>query len=1137
MLIIWKFLFTVCLFVYQTCALEITEDRIDRGAFDINLGDIRVHSGASWSFVDRAISAFVGELHVEHDAGFYITLTNQWLGLDVGMTSLHKSIVNHGIIAFNSVVSLVRSSYDLIGYSFTNTGEMYFGSSGAIPGKLGLTAEYWTNEGLLVFYQNQRTSSSVKLGRSLGSITNDGQICFFHQVFHQITDIVGNGCLTAQKDSTIYIPSAAQSFDTKQSIYLADNKSSIVVQALSTPQTFNVFGFGAGNKIGLTVPLLGIPLVAPAFSYSPETGVLTLRATALSQRFNIGTGYDPNLFKLVTDWGEGLPSTILGSVQYNGPVPNLYLPVNCRAECKSLPEAPGIEPIRYVTTLVMQGRDSLETVSCVVDIGTDTQGSWYTTTSFFPRNAKEPEASLTTTATTTDSVVSEYSPLTDATISDSADVDSESGDADSGDNGSGMLLSSVTISIAEPDETEINNTSIQIDDESSLQSNHDLEDIDWNESSSQTSYHNDAENIATPTSEPYLQSGMNERDGVTDLISLVLATESHFGGCESCSSAIVDSSSAPVGNGSSIVPIESYLSPYPSESQLSAAVQSSDSNEFQQLVSESESSVRQIATVSTDISPQVSNQGFIILPDALFGAFPIVPDLPNRYTNTWEVTDSEGLVSSKSGIDSQFETHKNTFTTFPSSGYNTQYTKTWEVTNNDRPISSRSGIVNEIDATTSTITTFSPLLKTQYTTTLKATKSDESIWSESGIVSQLGNHDSTITTFPPNYQTVSGEQQNVAKSDSSSSRQSDYSVNQSDSLLSQFGSSMSEFDFQNKYSTMKEITESYGTLSSRSGAAHQSGVDTTNNTALTSEKTTEYNTTWHFTNLDGFISSLSGVASQSGDFIATVTTFPPTIETQVKSSLLETEIDSLSSSKPTFVSESEISDLKINDLSLDDQVDYTTTWQVTNSDGVEFNQSGIVRQSSTYETTITTFPPEHQTQYTKTWDAIDLQGSVINESGVVSESGNFTTTITTFPRPQSDENFSHTEFTTTFVTTDSYGNNITSTKVLIIDTDVNSSQYNTKKSHLTACEAQNCVETEDIKSTDSIEQLCETTPDCTTESSDPCCSMFVPTTLQMFSVNGPITSTEPKVSTIDNIANILKTTFIEWVLAIAILIM
>ena len=88
-----------------------------------------------------------------------------------------------------------------------------------------------------------------------------------------------------------------------------------------------------------------------AYAYDTTSGILTLRNLLLEQKFNIGTGYDPSKFQVVTDSGSGIPSTILGSVAYYGRVPERTLPKSCQIPCKPIPEAPGTTPTQYTTTI------------------------------------------------------------------------------------------------------------------------------------------------------------------------------------------------------------------------------------------------------------------------------------------------------------------------------------------------------------------------------------------------------------------------------------------------------------------------------------------------------------------------------------------------------------------------------------------------------------------------------------------------------------------------------------------------------------------------------------------------------------------------------------------------------------------
>ncbi|KGU23821.1 hypothetical protein MG7_04014, partial [Candida albicans P34048] len=412
---------TLWLIISSTLAVVITEDRVDRGSISVNLGEVTVNSGASWSIINNAVTAFAGKINVQSGGGLYISSTSPLLALQVTLTSLLDSITNDGVISLDSRASLTASNYNLIGLSFTNNGEMYLAASGVLPSTMDLTAASWTNNGLLVAYQNQRSSGVLNLGTPLGAITNNGQICLYNQVYQQQTRIEGSGCITANKNSAIYISNAVLPVATTQNFYLQDSKSSMIVQAVSSTQTFNVYGFGNGNKIGITLPAVGIP-PNPAYSYDVDTGILTVRAGLLSQKFNIGLGYYSLFFSVVTDNGAGLPSTILGSISYSGPVPSRNLPASCKIACKPVPTAPGTNPTEYTTTITTtNSAGNPLTETGVVDISTDSNGSWFTTTSIFPTTSQSSSSETVASSSQPDSSSTEPSAFPSSTGDSSAE--------------------------------------------------------------------------------------------------------------------------------------------------------------------------------------------------------------------------------------------------------------------------------------------------------------------------------------------------------------------------------------------------------------------------------------------------------------------------------------------------------------------------------------------------------------------------------------------------------------------------------------------------------------------------------------------------------------------------------------------
>ncbi|EDK44380.1 hypothetical protein LELG_02559 [Lodderomyces elongisporus NRRL YB-4239] len=193
-MLIKQLFYPVLFFLVQGLnAITISLDRVTRGTINLSIGDITINSGAYWSIIDNAVSAFVGDLTVQSDAGFYISSTNPLLGLQVTLLGVLNSISNDGIIAFNSLKTLIAPNYNLIGLSFHNTGEIYFAADGTNPPVFGLTAANWDNSGLIVFYQNHRSEALINLGTPLLSITNDGSVCLYSSVYQQLTKIDGSG--------------------------------------------------------------------------------------------------------------------------------------------------------------------------------------------------------------------------------------------------------------------------------------------------------------------------------------------------------------------------------------------------------------------------------------------------------------------------------------------------------------------------------------------------------------------------------------------------------------------------------------------------------------------------------------------------------------------------------------------------------------------------------------------------------------------------------------------------------------------------------------------------------------------------------------------------------------------------------
>ena len=993
-------LISIALLTQLIFAIEIAENKVDRGSITLNLGDIIIYTGATWSIIDNAYTNFVGKLDVRADAGLYITLTSHLLALQVSLTTILHSITNNGIISFDSRISRTSSSYDLRGISFTNNGEMYFGSSGESSSSTSLTSALWSNTGLLLFFQNQRTSGTVNLGVSMGSITNDGQICLNNQVYEQTTQIKGSGCFTAKGDSTIYIANVVLAVSSKQNFYLTDKGSSMIVQAVSTTQTFNVYGFGDGNKIGLTLPLVGT-IFNSAFTYDTASGILTLRNTLLEQKFNIGTGYEPSKFQVVTDSGSGTPSTVLGSVAYYGHVPTRTLPKSCQIPCKPIPEAPGTQPTEYTTTITKTNTaGNTVTETGVVNILTDKAGSWFTTTSIFP-TLTTAIAAPTSTAMSTDLSSSVNIPV-ETSSNESSSITLASSES------SAVQTSSIEIPVsshisANQESSSIGESSVNgstmISSESALESASEFtiaqsSDVESYSSSEHSITH---ESSAITSSSTTIETHVTESSVVVDSFTsdslFVSETQdpkaSSFSIVTPSDSIIVNESSIPelstsvgavsTSTSSSEISSNSY---FPSETHISKVSSSAEPT----FVTPSESIIINISepAVSTDsVQPSTEPQPDMssVIAESLISS--TVSALEIELSSTMELSHSESLLAKQSETINQSESNYISETsavpTAKSTISDNKLTSTWESSSLVNLESTYSVVMSESEITpipvhTSESATESAAessdIQTQFTSTWTTTKSDGSFVTESGVISQSGTSFTTIATFPPLY---------------------------------------TSSDITTEFISTWTATNSDGSVTTEIGVVSQSGTSLTTiatfpPSSTESGITSEFISTWTTTSSDGSVATKSGVVIQSGTSLTTIATFPP----------MSTSSDIIN--------------------------EFTSTWTTTNSDGSITTESGIVSQSGTSLTTLTIFEPVTslavpsytviETEFTSTWTTTKSDGSIVTGSGIVSQSGTSLTTLTTFAPSSSSSSEITPEFTSTWEISSSNESNVVESSIV-----------------------------------------------------------------------------------------------------------
>ncbi|KAI5965934.1 uncharacterized protein KGF55_001298 [Candida pseudojiufengensis] len=385
---------------------EITQNTISRGQVGIDFAGITISPNVFWSVIDNFILEIIGHVKINSGSGFYVQSNSNSIALRISLLGLIFNFENDGIISFNAHQSIIAPTYRILANSFVNNGEFYLSGDATlgVP-NYELHALTWRNTGLVVIYQNFRSNAITTLGNPGGSVINTGTICLNNIEYQQTTAVFGSGCIVLQGKSTLLLPNALLVFATGQNILMENEESSIVVEALSTPQTFRVHGFGSGNKLALTTTLAGT-LLHGAYSYDTKTGILTLYTLALSQKFNIGLGYNSNLFYITTET-SGLVPTVSNAIAYSGKPPTTARPSACMV-CKPQPESPGNKPVIFESTITQITDTETLTRSAQILVSTNTAGSWFTSTSYHPTSIDI----ISTTYTTLFNEISNHQVLT-----------------------------------------------------------------------------------------------------------------------------------------------------------------------------------------------------------------------------------------------------------------------------------------------------------------------------------------------------------------------------------------------------------------------------------------------------------------------------------------------------------------------------------------------------------------------------------------------------------------------------------------------------------------------------------------------------------------------------------------------------
>ncbi|CAD1810011.1 Hyphally regulated cell wall protein N-terminal family protein [Candida parapsilosis] len=330
---------------------------IDWNAQDVSFGDVHVFPNSIWSMINNAYANFRGNIQIDKTGGLYISGVAPDIYLSATLKDSIHSFINDGIVSFNALKAAPTYTFWIVGNKFENNGDLFFSASGEGSVVSAIKAEDWHNNGYLHFYQKLKSDSFVQLGKDAKTLVNNGQVCFTNQNWHQLAGVLGTGCFTASGKSSFYLMNNAVPFSENQILYLNNGETSIMaIPSINNPLTYHVRGFGTydtgiSNKIGFTATLYNSVSGKPAWEYDAKYGILTLWTGLYSHHFEIGTGYDPTKFEIVSDKSREIPQVHLGAVQYNGPPPQPGMPPECKP-CKPIPGIPGIDPLPSTTSTV-----------------------------------------------------------------------------------------------------------------------------------------------------------------------------------------------------------------------------------------------------------------------------------------------------------------------------------------------------------------------------------------------------------------------------------------------------------------------------------------------------------------------------------------------------------------------------------------------------------------------------------------------------------------------------------------------------------------------------------------------------------------------------------------------------------------
>lgn len=411
------------------------------------------------------------------------------------------------------------------------------------------------------------------------------------------------------------------------------------------------------------------------------------------------------------------------------------------------------------------------------------------------------------------------------------------------------------------------------------------------------------------------------------------------------------------------------------------------------------------------------------------------------YTTTWTSVGSNDISETDSGVVIAFtDSNGNPTTTtsqFPNTNNvdsQTTYTTTWTTVNSDGNSETDSGVVivttDSNGILTTTTSQFPPsetssessselIGFTTYTTTWTTNGDDGDSETDSGVVIVTTDSDGSLTT------TTSQFPHGETSSESSSEHKGFITY------TTTWTTAESEGDFETDSGVVIVTADSEGSLTTTTSQFPPSETSSQSSSELTGFTT--YTTTWTTTDSKGESETDSAVVIVTSDSVGSLTTTASQLPSVQVSSNSSSELTGSTTYITTWTT-SDSDDKSETDsgvviVTIDSDGSLTTTTSQFPNGEISSESSGELTGFTTYTTTLTTS---------------DAEGDSETDSGVVivttDADGSLTTTTSQFPPNQisselSSELTGFTTYTTTWTTTVSDGDFETDSGVLIVTTD------------------------------------------------------------------------------------------------------